>query len=103
MVRGQRPKLPAFLVKIASGDYGRAMGPGGRRTGRPGSPSTGVSDGFPEGVMHLKPGQQAGGRKDQAHGGLRSSQGKAAAPAADLLAVPNKHAEAGTIEEGQPG
>jgi hypothetical protein len=62
-----------------------------------------ASDGILDGVVHLKPGQQAGDRQDPEHGGLRTGQGKAAAPAANLLTALDKHAEAGTVDEGQPG
>jgi hypothetical protein len=57
--------------------------------------------GFLDGVMHLEPGQQAGDRKDPAHARLWSGQHKPAALAADLLAVPDKHAKAGTVDKGE--
>ena len=66
-----------------------------------GSPRASTRDGLLDGVVYFKPRQQAGDGKDSEHGGLRSGQGKAAALAADHLAMPDKHAEAGTVDEGQ--
>jgi hypothetical protein len=53
--------------------------------------------------MYLKPAQQAGDSKDPEQRARRFSQGKGTAPAADLRAMPDKHAEAGAVKESQAG
>ena len=51
--------------------------------------------------MYLEPGQQASENKDPAHHRPWSGQGEAAAQVADLLAVPDKHPKAGTVDKCQ--
>jgi len=62
-----------------------------------------AADGFLHGVMHVKPGKQAVDGKDLVHQAVRSGQRETAALRSDVLAVPDKHGQAGTVEEGQAG
>ena len=54
--------------------------------------------------MHVKPGQQAGDGKDPVHQAVRPGQRETAALRSNVLAVPDKHGKAGTVDADQaPG
>ena len=53
--------------------------------------------------MHVKPGQQAGDGKDLVYRAVRPGQCETAALRSNVLAVPDKHGQAGTVNERQAG
>jgi hypothetical protein len=110
MVPGRHPATYALRVFSC---VGRASwSPRGRPTGKDAASSSrprrdcgqdgrplcaSATDGFLNGVIHVKPGQQAGDGKDPAHLTVRAGQRETAALRPDVPAVPDKRGEAATV------